>query len=148
MVVIRNHQRIIKIDLQKFKKDSRELLRSYSLQRVELGILLVDDRRMKELNCRYRGLNMTTDVLSFPVYANVKEIPDKGETLIGDIVINLPAAKRQAVTYGNSFRQEVQRLLVHGFLHLMGYDHEGNTYQRQKMVKREKELRDALKAVD
>jgi probable rRNA maturation factor len=91
---------------------------------------------------------MTTDVLSFPVYANVKEIPDKGETLIGDIVINLPAAKRQAVTYGNSFRQEVQRLLVHGFLHLMGYDHEGNTYQRQKMVKREKELRDALKAVD
>ncbi|MGD0883391.1 MAG: rRNA maturation RNase YbeY [Thermodesulfovibrionales bacterium] len=148
MVVIRNHQKIIKIDLQKLKKDSRELLRSYNLQRAELGILLVDDRRMKEHNYRYRSLDMTTDVLSLPVYADLKEIPDKGEILIGDIVINLPAAKRQAVTYGNSFRQEVQRLLVHGFLHLIGYDHEKNRYQRQKMVKREKELRDALKAVD
>jgi probable rRNA maturation factor len=93
-------------------------------------------------------MDMTTDVLSFPLYAKMKEIPDQGEILLGDIVINLTAAKRQAFRYGNTFREEVRRLLVHGFLHLMGYDHERNTYQRQKMKKREKELRDACQAVD
>ncbi len=103
---------------------------------------------MKELNHRYRSMDMTTDVLSFPLYAKMKEIPDQGEILLGDIVINLTAAKRQAFRYGNTFREEVRRLLVHGFLHLMGYDHERNTYQRQKMKKREKELRDACQAVD
>jgi probable rRNA maturation factor len=147
-VFIRNHQRLIRINLQGLKKDSLRLLRSFNLQNAELGIALVNDRRMKELNGRYRDIARTTDVLSFPTYSNLNEIPGDREILLGDIVMNLHAAKRQAATYGNTFAEEVRRLLVHGFLHLIGFDHERNVYQKKKMKKKERDLQDALEAMD
>lgn len=103
---------------------------------------------MKQLNDLYRGINRATDVLSFPMYNSLREIPVKPPVLLGDIVISPNAALRQAAEYGGAFHEEMQRLLVHGFLHLIGYDHEKNPYQNRKMKKKEKELRDALETMD
>lgn len=124
------------------------LLKSFSLPKAELGILLVNDSRIKKLNCAFRRIDKTTDVLSFPVYNNIREIPRDRSALIGDIVINLHAATRQSAEYGCTFHDEVQRLLIHGFLHLMGYNHGKNAYQEQKMRKKARELQDAFKKMD
>lgn len=102
---------------------------------------------MKQLNTLYRGVNRATDVLSFPMYNSLRDIPGDTPVLLGDIVISPEAALRQSAEYGCTFHDEVQRLLIHGFLHLLGYDHEKNSYQDRKMKKKEKELRNALEAV-
>jgi probable rRNA maturation factor len=105
---------------------------------------------MKELNRVYRSLDRTTDILSFPLYNSMKDIRKglktlPGGTLLGDIVINLHRAAEQAKEDGNTFYEELTFLLIHGLLHLIGYDHEVNVYQAGKMRKKELELIDALK---
>lgn len=106
---------------------------------------------MKRLNARYRGVDKSTDVLSFPLSDDrLSMIGEKGSGApfpLGDIVICVPKAVLQAKEYGIPFHEETQRLLVHGLLHLAGYDHEVNAYQKRKMVKKERELLDALKAM-
>jgi probable rRNA maturation factor len=100
------------------------------------------------MNLKYRGIASTTDVISLPIYRSAKEIPLRQENLIGDIVINLTAAERQSLLYGGALYDEVRRLLVHGFLHLLGYDHEGSIYKKRVMRNKERELQDALEAMD
>jgi probable rRNA maturation factor len=143
-VLIKNHQKLLKIHPRKIEKDSLRLLASFDLEGAELGILLVGDARMKKLNRLYRGVEVTTDVLSFPIYENLNEMPEGREFLLGDIVINMHAAQRQSSEHGVTLYEEVRRLLVHGFLHLLGYDHEKSSYQDKKMRRCERELRDAL----
>ncbi len=75
-------------------------------------------------------------------------MPDDKDFLLGDIVINVRAAERQAAGYGLTLDREIRRLLIHGFLHLLGYDHEKNRYQEAKMRRREMEMEDALEALD
>lgn len=147
-VLIRNQQRLIKIDLTRIKKDSLRLLKSFTLKNAELGILLVNDRQMKKLNQLYRGINKTTDVLSFPIHESVRKITADREILLGDIVINLHAAKRQSSRYGLTLYGEARRLLVHGFLHLLGYDHEGSRHNKKKMERKERGLKDALETLE
>ncbi|HET8900889.1 MAG TPA: rRNA maturation RNase YbeY [Holophagaceae bacterium] len=84
-----------------------------------ISITYVDDRGMKKLNREHRGKNETTDVLSFPTDAGKGEFPH-----LGDIVISLPVAEAMAKKLGVSRRREVETLVIHGFLHLCGYDHE------------------------
>lgn len=120
------------------------------LDGVELSIVFVNDRRMKELNRVYRSIDRTTDILSFPLYNSMKDIRQglktlPGGTLLGDIVINLHRTVEQAEEHGNTFYEELTFLLIHGLLHLTGYDHEVNAYQAGKMRKKELELIDALK---
>ena len=101
---------------------------------------------MKELNSSYRGKNKSTDVLSFEA-----GIPMHDSTLnnvLGDIVINIPRAESQAEEYGTTFYDELYRLLIHGALHLVGYDHELSKYEERKMIKKEKELFIAVAKVD
>lgn len=146
--MIKNQQRLISINQQKIKDDSRKALRLLGLEGAELGILLVNDRRMKALNSMYRGVDGTTDVLSFPQYRaeDLKTIGLQGfrasgqGLLLGDIVINLHQAKRQASKHGLSFREELRWLLMHGLLHLIGYDHERSKYSERKMREKEREL--------
>lgn len=85
---------------------------------IDVSVLVIDDDEMKKLNKDYRGLAKTTDVLSF-LYA--KEPPEKKPT--GEIFISLPQAQRQAARYGVTLKAEMGRLIVHGLLHLQGYDH-------------------------
>ena len=113
---------------------------------------------MKALNSMHRHIGKTTDVLSFPQLQNKMQdtrfrIQDKKnrascivhrasltDFLLGDVVINLQAAKRQATEHGLSFMEEIRWLLVHGILHLIGYDHEKGKYAGKKMREKEKEL--------
>jgi probable rRNA maturation factor len=86
------------------------------------------------LNRQYRGIDRTTDVLSFPQMKKSQISNLKSQIcLLGDIVINLHKAERQAAEYGLTLNEELKRLLMHGLLHLTGYDHEKGRYAEKKM---------------
>lgn len=87
-----------------------------------LTIAVVGDGRMRSLNKSYRGKNRTTDVLSFSYLDQQRVRPP--QPIEGDIIISLPVAIRQAKAVGHSLENELNRLFVHGLLHLAGYDHE------------------------
>lgn len=102
----------------------------------DVAVCLVSDRRMQELNTRFRGIAKTTDVLSFP--DDDRDEPGGARTL-GDIVISVPRAARQARELGHGFSRELKILALHGYLHLLGYDHErddGEMMQLQARVVR------------
>ncbi|MHB8375531.1 MAG: rRNA maturation RNase YbeY [Dehalococcoidia bacterium] len=92
---------------------------------AELSILLADDGVVRELNRAYRGTDAATDVLSFAQRAGEEFArPDGAAPHLGDVVISLDTARRQAVEYRQALHDEVAHLLVHGILHLLGYEHE------------------------
>lgn len=92
---------------------------------AEISVTFVDDERIHELNREYRNIDRSTDVLSFPLGEN--GVYDKnletGACLLGDIVISVETAIRQADEYGHSLQREIGFLTVHSMLHLLGYDH-------------------------
>lgn len=110
------------------------------LDKVEVSVFLTDDKTVQELNRTYRNKDKPTDVLSFPINERV------GAWLIlGDIVISVDTAKRQASSLGCPLQEELKRLLVHGFIHLMGYDHElGGEEERKFFNLEEYVLRNLL----
>jgi len=157
-ILIQNRQKTSKISPQKIRRDSSALLRLLGLKDAELSILFVNNSIMKGLNHKYRGIDRTTDVLSFPQIRNKIQdarfrIHDKknrascivhraspAPLVLGDVVINLQAVKSQAPEHGLSFNEELRWLLIHGILHLIGYDHERSKYAERKMRTKEKEL--------
>lgn len=100
----------------------------------DLSIELIGDRRMRRLNRTYRGKDRTTDVLSFPM----REAEGPRTKLLGDIVISVPTATRHARQTGRSLNEELAVLLIHGFLHLCGYDHERGAREARRMQRRER----------
>jgi probable rRNA maturation factor len=112
--------------------------------RGELAIALVTDRHIKKLNREYRGKDAATDVLSFPSdpdsgFAGLRT-PDPGPRPLGDIVIAPGVARRQARQHGHSYATELRVLALHGFLHLLGYDHD-DPEDRGRMGRAEARLR-------
>lgn len=105
----------------------REVLaKGAELQQVredaEISVLICDGPVIHELNRTYRGVDAPTDVLSFALNEGQDDVPEE-EAELGDIVINLDRAEEQAAEYGHSREREVAYLAVHGFLHILGYDH-------------------------
>lgn len=105
----------------------------------EISILLVDNKRISELNNRLRGINSPTDVLSFPIVEVKKGTvisalgdmdPDKKSILLGDIVISVETAHKQAIEYGHTFEREIAFLTTHGIFHLLGYDHDDSESEK------------------
>lgn len=92
---------------------------------LELSVMLADDGEMRRLNSEYRGIDETTDVLSFPQFSaeELDEIESCSGELLGDIVIGYEAATKQAAARGHSVDDELDLLAAHGLLHLLGYDH-------------------------
>jgi probable rRNA maturation factor len=90
---------------------------------AELSVLLVTADHIKSLNSRFANEAHTTDVLAFPM---MEEDDDEDETLLGDVVICAEVAERNALKLGHSLSRELDVLLVHGTLHLLGYDHQGD----------------------
>lgn len=92
---------------------------------AELSIMLSDDAAVHELNRRYRNTDAPTDVLSFAQSeGDVFAQPEAGARMLGDIIVSVDTARRQAAEYAVTLQDEVAHLLVHGILHLLGYDHE------------------------
>ncbi|PJZ58197.1 rRNA maturation RNase YbeY [Leptospira barantonii] len=122
----------------------------------DLSLLLISDIDMKEINLLRRNKDKTTDVLSFPlefdsaplvavlnerIKKNSKSLPP---IALGEIVISVDTLKKQAVEIGHSEKDEFYRLLVHGFLHLLGYDHERGEEEERIMKLKEDECLEAL----
>ena len=157
-VYIKNQQRLIKVNQQRITRLLTKALRLLGLHGAELSIFFVNDIRMRILNREYRGVDRTTDVLSFPQNDNAFSPHfNKGglggitnsersmlNFILGDIVINLHKANRQAMEYGTTLNEELKRLLIHGLLHLIGYDHEMGKYAERKMQKKTKEILNQL----
>ena len=89
----------------------------------ELSLAVVSDAESKRLNTRYRKKRKPTDVLSFGYYSSVSEVPKRGAVFLGDLVLSRTVLKEQAKMYQHSLQQEFFFLVIHGFLHLLGYDH-------------------------
>lgn len=102
---------------EKFVRDVfRKAAEVVGVRNKEVAVVLVGENRIRNLNKRYRGKNRVTDVLSFETKGDNEEL--------GDIVVCIPRAKKQARQAGHSFKKELAILLIHGLLHLLGYDHE------------------------
>jgi len=111
-----------KMDPGKIKMKLKRILKDLECHNAELSILITDDKHMAELNSRFLKRNGPTNVLAFPVK---DDNPDEPETsMLGDIVISLDAAMRDAIKAGESLTKMIDRLLIHGLLHLLGYNHE------------------------
>ncbi len=106
----------------------------------ELSIVLTDDARLHELNLNYLGVDAPTDVLSFPAS---ETDPETGARYIGDILISIPRAQTQAAAAGHSLEAEVQLLVVHGVLHLIGHDH-AEAQEKARMWKAQAEILERL----
>ena len=160
--MIVNLQRKIKLNAKTFKPFVADLIMSVEeAEGCEIAVAFVSDRRMKELNKFFRGKDSTTDVLSFPHEPD--EFEESGESsklqfadqnkhsklkfaghkkrFLGDIVISVEQAKKQAEENGLTLEAEIKQLMLHGVLHLCGYDHETDNGE---MNERELRLRDKL----
>jgi probable rRNA maturation factor len=108
--------------------------RELKLSRREVTVCFVDDREIAKLNRRFRGKPKPTDVLSFP--ANGTGVADfrheNGANFLGDIAISPQAARRNAKRFGRSLDEELRILILHGVLHLMGYDHEADNGEMER----------------
>jgi probable rRNA maturation factor len=106
----------------------------------ELSIVLTDNARLHELNLSYLGIDAPTDVLSFPAS---ETDPETGASYLGDILISIPRAQEQANAAGHPLESEVQLLVVHGVLHLLGHDH-AQAQEKARMWKAQAEILERL----
>lgn len=92
---------------------------------IYINIILTTPENIKKINQQYRKIDKETDVLSFPMFEKneISQINPKIEEVLGDIIISVERVEQQAVEYGHSFKRELAYMVVHGFYHLMGYDH-------------------------
>ena len=139
----RNYEKIIKKVLEKcFQEEKIEDSKLY------ITITLTNPETIKEINKEYRNIDRATDVLSFPMFEKdelEQKIASKNfehEDVLGDIVISIEKVEEQAKEYGHSFEREFAYMLVHGFYHLMGYDHIKEEDKKKMRPKEEKILND------
>ena len=112
----------VEADADAVAADAERILVALGAGGAELSVLLCDDRFVRALNLQWRGRDRATDVLSFSMREG--EGADPQDPVLGDVVISLETAARQAAERGHSAAREVQVLLVHGVLHLLGHDHD------------------------
>lgn len=108
-------------------------------ERTEISVTFVEAEEIRELNRDYRENDKVTDVLSFPQFDDLNDIPDFGEICLGDVVICKDRAEEQAEEFGHSFEREIIYLFTHSILHLLGYDHMEEE-EKKEMRAREEEV--------
>jgi len=123
---------------------ARLVLEAEGVPPAELGVLVTGDETVRELNRQYAGEDETTDVLSFSLREGEEfATPPDGVLRLGEVIVSYPTAERQAQEAGRSTEAELVHLLVHGILHLLGYDH-AEPQDERRMRAREEELLGAL----
>ena len=114
-----------------------------------ISVMLTDEEGIRQVNRDFRGIDLSTDVLSFPLNeltpgafdpALCERDPDAGVLMLGDMMISLPACEKQGEEFGHGFERELQYLTVHSILHLLGYDHLDEGEQKRRMRAREKAI--------
>jgi rRNA maturation RNase YbeY len=129
-----------KFDSRKLKETATEILKLLGERRAELSVALIGNGEMRKLNARYRKKDYPTDVLSFPAAAGIPG----GLQLLGDVIISVDKAKEQARERGRTLDAEMITLIIHGVLHLLGYDHERSVKDARIMGRLEKKIYNAL----
>lgn len=141
MIDVVDRQRLVRVNRREVRDLAAATLAALDRAEAELAVAFVRDPRIRELNRSFRGKDRATDVLSFP--AEPDSSSDKtGNIYLGDVVISTDTALRQAEEAGHSFEREVSELLLHGILHLCGYDHvtDGGVMNRLELKLRRKLL--------
>ncbi len=110
-----------------------------------INVVLTNPENIRKINNEQRNIDKETDVLSFPMFEKdeIKKIPDDTFDILGDIVISIERVQEQAKEYGHSFERELSYMVVHGFYHIIGYDHMKET-DKCKMRKKEESLLEKL----
>ncbi len=138
-IAIENRQSMQKIGKVLLRKVARTILSASACPDAQLSILIVDDAGIREINRDYLGKDRPTNVISFAMREG--EGGDVQPDLLGDVVISAETAARDAREAGISFESELYFLLLHGILHLLGYDHErGTAAEARRMEEREREV--------
>jgi probable rRNA maturation factor len=144
--MIANRQRLVRVPMRDLQEFFVRAMSEVRLPRDAASVCLVTNAQIAKWNAAYRGQKKPTDVLSFPAQESAAPVrkrieSDNGDGYLGDIAIAPAVARQNARLFGRTFDQEMRILILHGILHLMGYDHEIDTGQ---MERREQRLRRAL----
>ena|SRR5215831_19038311 len=140
MIEILNRQRRQKINVKSWRDFTERALEAVGPTGHSVTVVFVGNATIKKLNQQFRGANYSTDVLSFP--AEPESFEMEHQSKLGEVVISLERAKAQAKENGLSFTNEVQQLILHGLLHLCGYDHETDHGEMNRLeLKLRKKLR-------
>jgi len=131
-ILIKNQQKITNLNQRKTKGIIKKVLQHLKVdEKTEISVLFTDDKFIRTLNNKYRGIDKPTDVLSFSLQEGAVKSPEVGsDKLLGDLIISVETAQKQADNLNHSMERELTVLLIHGLLHLTGYDHEkGKDYK-------------------
>ena len=142
-VSVLNRQARVPVDRQRIGAAARRILKTLGYEGYELTIVLADDREITRLNRQYLRRDRPTNVISFPMMDGTAA--SLRAKMLGDVVISTETANRDAAEVGKKAKEEVLFLLVHGILHLVGYDHEKGREERVAMEAKERELFALLK---
>ena len=129
-------------ELEKIKELMKMAIKYEDLGNVEFNIIIVDNEYIHKLNKEHRGIDRETDVITFAL-EDYEDVTYEDYRLLGDIYISIDKAKSQAEEYGHSFLRELSFLAVHGFLHLLGYDHMNEEDEKIMFTRQEKILDEA-----
>jgi probable rRNA maturation factor len=127
-VLIKNRQKLFKVDLNRIRRSMKKLLKELHCDDREIGLLLVDDNQIKKLNSAYLNRNNPTNVLSFAMTEG--EFGNINPQILGDIVISVETASRDALISHLDLMEELEFLIIHGLLHLIGYNHENTSAEK------------------
>ena len=136
--LIDNRQNNLKIPLKKIQQTARAILGALDFPDGELSILLVDDQQIETLNIEYLNRKGPTNVIAFSMREG--QFNDITPNLLGDVVISVETAKKEAHAANISMQNRFNQLLIHGILHLVGYDHEKTQKEAKRMEKKSNEL--------
>ena len=131
-------------ELETVEKVLYSAIEKEKLDNVEFNLIIVDNNYIHELNKTYRNIDRETDVITFALEDESTIIIPDEKRILGDIYISLDKAKQQAEEYGHSLLRELSFLAVHGFYHLLGYDHQTKE-EEEIMFKKQEEVLDAFK---
>ncbi len=132
-----------KKDISYLKEVIKKTLDSEQITNALFSIILIDEKEIQKINKEYRNIDKVTDVISFAFEDNEKEsLPIR---MLGDIYICIPKMIFQAVEYGHSEKRELSFLVVHGLLHLLGYDHTKSKEEEKKMFQKQEDILKELK---
>jgi probable rRNA maturation factor len=131
MVEVINRQRKRRVSTKRWREFCRAALKAIGVADQDATIVLVSDRAIRKLNHQFRGKDYATDVLSFP--AHPEPFENEGKPRLGEVVISIDRAAAQAKQNGLSAANEIEQLILHGLLHLCGYDHETDNGEMNRL---------------
>jgi probable rRNA maturation factor len=138
-ISIQNRQKLLSVDLGRVRRSLKRLLKELGCNDSEVSLLLVDDNQIREINKNYLQRDRPTNVISFAMTEGA--FGDVHPEILGDIILSVETAARDAMACDIDFMDEVEFLLIHGLLHLLGYNHENvESREAEKMKKLEREL--------